>query len=287
MQSFASFVAGAVPEVVAWGAFYQFVMIGQLAPRVERYCSGLSTWAGLKGQKSTMFGSAQVEVVIMITIAVHHIVSSLGIAHPGLARSGFLCELGFEVADLSNIFLGRYPYQHLAPEDKLLYYRHHAFGIMCILPMLFLGLEANEHVLAVTSALLLGGGLLALSSAASRLLDAQKFPLGRLALTVLTFVALLYTRCVVFPQHYLMLIIEEWDNLGALLSGLSLVSFLFMTSFNVPIVRIYFGKSQTAIKEYRQHRSGARSRILFSKAKSLSSSSSSSPSSSFTPSPLL
>lgn len=247
--SFLSFVAENVPELVAWGAVYELGMVGQVAPRVERYCKGLSRWEGLKTQKSTLFGSAQVEVVMMTTMGLHHIVSAMGI-HGGL-RSGFLCELGFELVDVSNLYRGRYPYQGLAPEKKLISYRHHAFGILCTLPVLFLGLEGNEHVLAITGALLLGGGLLALSAAASNLTDADRSPFARLAQTVLTSAFVLYTRFVVFPLHYARLCLEQWDYVGPIVSVLLVVPFLFMASYNVPLIRIFYSKTRSALDECR------------------------------------
>jgi len=165
-------------------------------------------------------GNGQDDTVLFTLIVVHHSIAGglmlLGffIGDATLFRHGYLCETGFEVADLIAMLLPLYPYRKydgMKGDMKAAMVFHHTPGIALAFPIIQTKLYENENLQAIAVALLIGAALSLIFAQYVYSLDLQtqlKHATATLFCNVSFFV---YCRWYVFPKHSFLLI-EDVKN---------------------------------------------------------------------------
>ena len=250
-----------IPLILLSAVFYKGFILSILLPWINRYHAKRAYWDGLKTRPGAFCVNAQDEVGFTTAVGLHHILGGLMCVYGtvgGDARwwiAGACVEIGFELADVSAIFFGGFPYDgQLKPELKSIILLHHAPGLFCGVPAITNGLYDNAHVQAIVSALMLAGGLSVTIQAVVYTKDFDTEMGWVLFFQLLGTGSLCFARVYTFPRHLYELLGELYasdaaDQRVTLLIGLC---GLGMMRFNMMMLRINISKCHKYFVAWRE-----------------------------------
>jgi len=237
-------------EMVILLVLYRVVFFTILKSCINKLFATRPWWDYLTTYEGLFSKNAQVEVVYVAILMIHHFIGGLGMLYgyikddPVIFAHAALFELVDDIHDLMCMTFLLWPFEERDYKMLVVMGFHHIFGVIIIVPVLTSGLYMDQNLQLIGISLLLAGAVSCLGLVISRTMD-RRVPTEAwmdflMWLVNLSFFSL--CRFYIFPQQlYLFLEKTNWEtNYPIIASAICMVIFnllIFMDSLNATLDR--------------------------------------------------